>query len=60
MFVPGIREAVENGLESIPAKVLRADGGMADITLRITGLTPEEREILLDGCLMNYYARRAN
>ena len=25
-----------------------------------TGLTPEEREIILDGCLMNYYAKRTN
>ena len=24
------------------------------------GLTAEEREIILDGCLMNYYAKRAN
>ena len=26
--------------------------------LHITGLTPDEKEIILDGCLMNYYAAR--
>ena len=59
VFVPGIREAVRTGREDIPAKVLTADGGVEDITLHIIGLTSEEREIILDGCLMNYYAKRA-
>ena len=27
-------------------------------TLRMGELTDDEREILLDGCLMNYYAKR--
>ncbi|MCI9649980.1 MAG: hydratase, partial [Oscillibacter sp.] len=60
VFVPGIRAAIRDGREDIPAKVLTADGGTADILLHIHGLTLEEREILLDGCLMNYYARRVN
>ena len=60
VFVPDIREAIQEGREDIPAKVLKADGSAADITLHITGLTAEEREIILDGCLMNYYAKRAN
>ena len=59
VFVPDIRNAVQTGREDISAKVLKADGGEADITLQIRGLTAEEREIILDGCLMNYYAKRA-
>ncbi len=59
VFVPDIRNAVQAGREDISAKVLKADGGEADITLHIRGLTAEEREIILDGCLMNYYAKRA-
>ena len=58
VFVPGIRKAVETGAEDIPAKVLRADGTEAEILLHIKGLTAEEQEIILDGCLMNYYAKR--
>ena len=60
VFVPDIREAVRTGREDIPAKVLKADGGEADILLHVRGLTAEEKEIILDGCLMNYYAKRAN
>ena len=59
IFVPGIRQAVESGTEDIPAKVLRADGGMEDLLLHVRGLTDDEREIILDGCLMNYYKKRA-
>ena len=59
VFVPGVRAAVESGQASIPAKVLRTDGTDADLTLHIVGLTEDEKEIILDGCLMNYYAKRS-
>ena len=59
VFVPGIRRAIENGVEDIPAKVVRADGIVEDILLHVRGLTADEKEIILDGCLMNYYAKRA-
>ena len=54
IFVPGIREAIEKGIEEIPAKVIAKDG-VHDITLYIKGLTAEEKQILIEGCLMNYY-----
>ena len=59
VFVPGIRRAIEEGVEDIPAKVIRADGGVEDILLHVKGLTEDEKQIILDGCLMNYYANRA-
>ena len=59
VFVPNIRKAVLSCTERIPAKVIRADGRVEDMTLNLAGLTPDEREIILDGCLMNYYARNA-
>ena len=49
---------MENGIETIPAKVIRKDGTVEDITLYLKGLTSDEKEIILDGCLMNYYAKR--
>ncbi|MBR6782221.1 MAG: hydratase [Clostridia bacterium] len=58
VFIPAIRKAVENGIETIPAKVVRKDGTVEDLTLHLVGLTPDEKEIILDGCLMNYYANR--
>ena len=59
VFVPGIRAAIASGQEDIPAKVIRANGTVEDLTLHVRGLTKDEKEIILDGCLMNYYAKRA-
>ncbi len=56
VFVGGIRKAVAEGQEVIPAKVIRADGSVCDLTLNLMGLTADEKEIILEGCLMNYYA----
>ena len=58
VFVPGIRKAIEDGREDIPAQVICADGSVHDLLLHVRGLTADEKEILLDGCLMNYYAKR--
>lgn len=58
VFVPGIRQAIENGIEDIPARVIRTDGAVEDLMLHVKGLTDDEKEIILDGCLMNYYAKR--
>jgi len=58
VFVPGIRKAIEEGREDIPAQVICADGNVHDLLLHVRGLTADEKEILLDGCLMNYYAKR--
>ncbi len=57
IYIPNIRSAVENGMEDIKAKVVTRFG-LADITLHLSGLTADEKQILLDGCLMNYYAAR--
>ena len=59
LFVPGIRRAVADAVEDIPAKIIRQNGSVEDIMLHIKGLTEDERAILLDGCLMNYYAARS-
>jgi aconitate hydratase len=54
IYIPGIREAVRSGADSMAAKVLHG-GTVTDIELQLTGLTAEDREILLAGCLMNWY-----
>ena len=58
VFVPDVRSAIETGREDIPAKVIRVDGSVKDILLHVRNLTPDEKTIILDGCLMNYYAAR--
>lgn len=58
VFIPGIRKAILNGDEEIMAKVITRDGELKDIRLYFKNLTPVERQILADGCLMNYYANQ--
>ncbi len=55
VFVPGIKSAVESGKESVKGYVISGDTSK-EITLHMAGLTEKEREILLSGCLMNWYA----
>ena len=55
VFIPGIREAILSGKEEADAKVITQDG-VKDIKLHFANLTADERQILADGCLMNYYA----
>ena len=59
VFVPNVRAAVENKLDVLPATVVKKDGSTEQIELQLTQLTDDEREILLEGCLMNYYAAQA-
>ena len=60
VFVEGIRQGIIEGREEFAAKVIRADGRVEDITLYVKGLTPDEKDIILDGCLMNYYKTHNN
>ncbi len=58
IYVPDIKKAIESGAESVSAKAVR-NGVVSDITLRLPPLTVREREILLAGCLMNWYKAHA-
>jgi Aconitase A len=57
VFVPGIRKAILSGAEEIDAQVITKDG-VKPIHLYFQNLTAAERDILADGCLMNYYKNR--
>lgn len=53
IFIPGIREAVEQKKDVIKAYV--ANKGMKEFTLSLGSLTDDERRIILSGCLINFY-----
>ena len=59
VFVGGIREAIINGKEEFDATVIKANGETSSLKLYVKGLTEDEKEIILDGCLMNYYAAQS-
>ena len=53
LFLPGIRKAVEDKVTEIKAYVVK-DGTLKEFTLRLGEMTDDERQIILDGCLINY------
>ena len=55
IFVPGVRTAVLENRESFPAYVVKADGTVKQFAVSTGALTQPERQIIVDGCLINYY-----
>ena len=54
IFLPDIRTAVKEGQDEITAYVV--DGAkLREISLTLGAMTEDEREIILKGCLINYY-----
>lgn len=56
IYVPGIRTALDGDMKHIPAYVIKNKDGnpIHEMELHIADMTPEEREIVKAGCLINY------
>ena len=55
IVLKGIRTAIAENKTEFDAKLVRG-AEIKDIVLKVDPLTETERKIILDGCLMNYYA----
>ena len=53
IFIAGIRDAVIRNSASVIATVISAEGEVSRAVLTMPGLTPDEKEIILSGCLIN-------
>ncbi len=56
LFFPEIRKAVEEKAESLRGYVVKGEE-LVPFTVTLGELTEEERQIILDGCLINYNRR---
>lgn len=54
IFIKDIKKAIAEKQNEIAAYVVK-DGEMKEFTLKIGELTDDEREIIVKGCLINYY-----
>ncbi len=54
IYIPNVREALQGDREALPA-VLMKDGTEIPVNLLLPGLNREERDIILAGCLINFY-----
>lgn len=57
VFIPNVKNALKEGVTNIEAKIIDNEG-IHEITLKMEDLSTEERTILLEGCLMNYYSSK--
>ncbi len=55
IFIPGLKKAILENTEKFPAYVVKDDGTVTEFTVSIGPLTEPERQIITDGCLINYY-----
>ncbi|MCR5735855.1 MAG: hydratase [Lachnospiraceae bacterium] len=55
IFIPNIKKAIQNKQKEIKAYVVK--DSLEEFTLKMGDLTDDERTIILDGCLINYYAK---
>lgn len=56
LYIPGIRTLLLGSDEQLEGILMQGDSRIP-ITLRLPRLTREERDIILAGCLINYYAQ---
>ncbi len=57
IFVNGIKKAIENKAETVEAFIVRKNGKVEKIALGFAPLSDIDRQIILDGCLINNYRR---
>ncbi|HAJ73267.1 MAG TPA: hydratase, partial [Lachnospiraceae bacterium] len=55
VFVPGIRKNILEGINDFDAYAVKPDGTVTKFPVSTGDLTPDERQIIADGCLINYY-----
>ena len=55
VFIPGLRTAILEGTPQFTAYAVKPDGTVKPFSVSLGQLTPDERQIIADGCLINYY-----
>ena len=56
VILPGVRTALASGSEVFEARLVQ-QGKETSVTLHLPNMTQEERDVILSGCLINYYAQ---
>ncbi len=54
LWIPGVKAALEGDAETLEATLIQ-NGAERPVILSLPNLTREERDIILSGCLINYY-----
>ena len=55
VVVEDIKDIVASGKELMPARIYKKNEKIVEIELKLENISEDERQIILDGCLINYY-----
>ena len=55
IFIPGLRKTILEKMDDITAYAVKPDGSVIPFPCSVGALTDAERQIIADGCLINYY-----
>ncbi len=55
ILVLGVKDAIINKTDVFNAYIIKENGKKKPLTLTVSNMTDDERKIILDGCLINYY-----
>ncbi|SMC70609.1 hydratase [Sporomusa malonica] len=55
LYIPGILQAVQSGAETVDSIVI-STSGTKTLKLKLENLSKDDRDIIIAGCLMNYYS----
>ena len=55
VFIPGLRRAILDGTAEFTAYAVNGEGRVTPFSVSVGDLTSGERQIIADGCLINYY-----
>ena len=58
VWIENVRGKIAAGADDLEVRLI-GKNGVETRVMHLNGLTPDERQILLDGCLMNFYKNRA-
>ncbi|MEQ8236765.1 MAG: hydratase [Syntrophomonadaceae bacterium] len=56
IFIPDLKHKLKEGQENMKAYAINSQGEVNELTLCLPRMTQDEREIILKGSLINYYA----
>ena len=57
IYVPEIKKAIENKKKEIPSYIIKK-GKVIPFMLKMGDITDDEKKIILDGCLINFYSEK--
>ena len=58
VWIPNVRAQIAAGADDLAVQLI-GKNGVENRVMHLNGLTDDEREILLQGCLMNFYAAKS-